>query len=439
MNVKMQCNFILSKKLEKIVGQGEPLYLQIESVQGNKGTGWIRFWTDGDLGEDIAETSIMIRPTSIGEEIPDFSNEVPTQTIFCSGNVEDTHPSSPVRKLAKTDPDEEYNRYASPWTVKCKDDGPRMAHDPLMPTANSEKHLEERPQPEQMFSARSQALPDPEPELSTTTPEVSASISDYSSLMDEISDLGDIDSYKPPKAASGPKVGRTAAVEMETKGNMAPRIKKSVYIANRRGGMIEIADIGEKIMNKEVMDLSRIEAQKLRDSRDLKWCLDNGILEFTDRREFMHYIENRDSMLESQDRGLKAYSGVPGKAAERAAQSMYDNVEDPMVDNDVWSSGSSQSRISQAARSKTVSSNRTGVIDNNDDILDIEGDGRYEDPDDSDLNSLVDSMDPSGLPSSRVSTGGAQLSSPSERRGRSIPRSRGTRSGSGGPKNIRKV
>jgi len=110
-----------------------------------------------------------------------------------------------------------------------------------------------------------------------------------------------------------------------------------------------------------------------------------------------------------------------------------------MVDNDVWSSGSSQSRISQAARSKTVSSNRTGVIDNNDDILDIEGDGRYEDPDDSDLNSLVDSMDPSGLPSSRVSTGGAQLSSPSERRGRSIPRSRGTRSGSGGPKNIRKV
>jgi hypothetical protein len=281
---------------------------------------------------------------------------------------------------------------------------------------------------EDMPSNRRAAEASPAPQLPQT-------IQSYEQLMAEIDEMGELDSYKPPKTNGNAAVGRQAAVEMENKGKLAPRVKKPIYIANLRGGRIEISDMEYSIADKEVVDFSQIEAKKLRDSRDFKWCLDNGILGFTDRGEFMHYLENRDSILDSNDRGLKAYSGPPGEAAERAAGEMYDGFDNPLVDEVV--SGSAHQRIRQAAEASSRSrrSSQAVIMDEDSDILDLDSHEYDDDADSVAMKNLMGSMDPGGVPQDR---GAFDDLPPINYGARSIPRSSRSRTNDG-PKSIRKV
>lgn len=386
----------------------------------------------------------MFTPSEAIDEIHDLGDEAPAQALFQGPGVEQQSHSSPVSKMARTDPDKALDSYSSPWASKTRLDGPRIGQPAKR--MNVPRHLEAEteatPETTEAINSTPEASPSPALEEMPSrrqekevSPDAYTCIQSYDQLMQEIDSLGDIDSYTPPKGPSSGKMSRKAAINLENQGRMAPRVKTPVYIANLRGGMIEIADMEHSIADREVVDLSQVEAKKLRDSRDFKWCLDNGVLGFTDRGEFIHFLENRDSMLEENDRGLKAYSGPPGKAAERAADEMYEGFDDPLVDEVV--SGSAHQRIKQAASGTQTSrrSTQAVIMDDNEDILDLDSADNYEDVDSVAMNNLMSSMDPGGLPAGRQQT--LPNLPPVRSKSRSIPK--GSRGGASGPKSIRKV
>jgi hypothetical protein len=397
MNIVIGCSFTISKKLEGLVEPGEPVYIHIDSVHGNKGMGHIRLAAKRvPRPDEIGNTSIMLDAISISESAPDYADTTPVSNFF-SGDVETGVNQPTVERFAKVDPDKEMKSYRDQSVASriAPRKAERQATAPELEAAEKEapEANQEAPQPQQ------------------------TSIMGYDELMAEVMSLGNIDFDIPAPANGKDRLSRTEAVKIEKQGKMAPRIKKPAFVRNVRGVHIEIADMDEKIADKEVFDLGRVPARRIRDSRDLKWCLDNGILAFCDRQEYIRWLETRDSSGDSNDHGLKAYSGP--HAAEQAADNMFNDGPDPMV---------RQSTPRNNPSDRLAQSRRPAVIRGNDDIIDTEGDVEYEDPEDIHRKRLIESMDSGGVRRD-------DRRQPPSFQGRNVPGA----SGGAKVKNIRKV
>ena len=373
MNIIVGCSFTISKKLEALLEPGEPVFIQINAVHGNKGIGHMTMSAKRlPAPSDIGNTSLMLDAISVDESAPNFQDVQPVSTFF-SGNVEGEQHDSPVTRFAKVNPDAEQGSYKGQWARKTSQDGPRRA-----------QPARREPEPPVTIEEPQEAHGEPQEAPQEETQGQPATIMGYDELIAEVESIGNVDFETPAPRSGAGQLSRAEAVKIEKQGKLAPRIKRPAFVRNVRGGHIEIADMDEKIGDSEVFDLGRVPAKRLRDSRDLKWCLDNGILQFCSREEYLHWLENRDSSTLSHDHGIKAYSGP--HAAEQAADDMFREGPDPMVRSS--RGDDSHERIRNAPR--------LAVVKAGNDILDTESTEEYEDPDDAQRKRLIDTMDPGG-------------------------------------------
>jgi hypothetical protein len=379
MNVVVGCSFTISKKLESLIEAGNPVYIQINSVNGNKGIGHMSLTAKRmPRPEEIGNTSIMLDVISVDESSPDFHDSPPVSNLFSGGfevGIEAT--GSPITRFAKVNPEAEIkgytNRHETPLKTPEKDD-PRPVR-----------------QARQDITPPSQRTPEPVEEESPLPQDKQGSIMTYEELMEEIESLGNIDVEPIMAGNSNGRLSRTAALQIEKQGKLAPRIKRPAFVRNVRGGHIEIADMDEKIADKEIFDLGRVAAKKIKNSRDLKWCLDNGLLAFCNRDEYLYWLENRDSGVTKHDHGLRTGS------VNEIESGMFNDFPDPMIGE--YREGNTReagrSRPSQTPRRpERQAVNRGG----NTDIIDTDVEAGDDDFDDSQRRKLIDSMDPGGMP-----------------------------------------
>lgn len=414
MNISMQCQFTVSKKLEKILTQGEPVWIQLEAVHGNRGTGWIRFSSDVQpKPSDIGQTSIMLEPVKVKEESIDYQESPPVQTFF-GKNAKGGQPVQAMAGTAiRTDPDAELSTHRTPWASKMagkpaiKRAGvapkpsvepppdpyvePQEPEEPVEPQEPAEapeepQEPQEGDEPQEVAGEAqngSQELQEPPEEPQEEIPRPSprqaprqaprpaqkpqAGIMDYGALMGVVDAMGDLPEEQEENRPGGP-VSRSEAVKMEKAGMMAPKIPVSAYVYNPRAGSIEVADLGESIAGNEALDLSRLPASRLKNSRDLRMCLERGYLKFVTRKEYIAILERKSGEETDDGRGLKAYSGA--NAADKAADEVFRDKE------------------SAASPIRTASS-RPRVVKSEEGVLDTEFEEEPIDPEEARMQALA--------------------------------------------------
>ena len=386
MNVVVGCSFTISKKLESLIEAGNPLYIQINSVNGNKGIGHMSMTTKKmPRPEEIGNTSIMLDVISVDESTPDFQDSTPVSNFFSGGqDIEREGVGSPIAKFAKVNPDSEVKSYANrhegkPIRV------PQEAEGQLSKAQGVRKPIRQTPRQETM----DELSPSPS-QMPSLADKKQGSIMSYEELIAEVESLGNIDVEIPTPMGNNGRLGRAAAVQIEKQGKIAPRIKRPAFVRNVRGGHLEIADMEEKVANGEIFDLGRVPARKIRDSRDLKWCLDNGLLAFCDREEYLYWLENKDADNASHDHGLRAGS------IDEVSDSMFDDLPDPMVGDYATEKRGSRDRPRRPSGQSRPA--RQAVNRDNSDIIDTEEQDDGGDQEDYQRQKLIESMDPSGMP-----------------------------------------
>lgn len=387
MNVVVGCSFTISKKLESLIEAGNPVYIQINSVNGNKGIGHMTMTTKRlPRPEEIGNTSIMLDVISVDESAPDFQDASPVSNFFAGGQeVGREGAGSPITRFAKVNPDVEIKSYAN-----------RHENPPKAPAQEAPRPIRQAAR-QAVTSNPSQKIAEEELPIDEAPlpQDKQGSIMSYEELMTEIEAIGDVD-YEPVVAGNpNGRISRTAALQAEKQGKLAPRIKRPAFVRNVRGGHIEIADMEEKIADKEIFDLGRVAAKKLRDSRDLKWCLDNGLLAFCGRDEYLDWLENKDSGSTKHDHGLRTGS------VDEIGSSMFNDFPDPMVGS--YSEDRGRGNGDGNGKARTGTSQRRPGRDpvnrgSNSDIIDTDAESWDDDNDDSQRRKLIESMDSRDMP-----------------------------------------
>src|ERR1039457_5728273 len=107
MNIVLDCEVILSKKLEAICEQGEPISILVSSVSGNKGRSTVRITCkDGIKEEDltkIGETSIQFKVVGMSEDVKTFNDPSRFTNLISSTGTGLLPAVQPA--VAKTSPD----------------------------------------------------------------------------------------------------------------------------------------------------------------------------------------------------------------------------------------------------------------------------------------------------------------------------------------------
>ena len=262
MNIQIRCEVTLSKKLEKICEFGEPIEVRISPVRGNKAEAFIRLVTQRGVAlEDVAligETNFGIRVLDAGEEAPTLTNdEPPVSTLFARSAT-----------IAASEP----TLIGIPAPAK----------------------------PGEIAQLPKNAISSPVLVTPPTTPSrLAQPIMSYAELMEELTQVKGIDAPIPEAQAKDKLTGRMSrqeAEDFENKLRGLPKLVRSTYIGNLKGGSIVVNDISQIIKFGEIIDFSKIPARRLLESRDLRGLLLQKILKFCTEAEYLTYVNAASSV-----------------------------------------------------------------------------------------------------------------------------------------------
>lgn len=321
MNVHIQCNVRLSKKLEKFAENGEPVEIYISPIKDGEATGFIKMSVKNNTNMEelnsLGETSIIMRVVRAEESVPDLENEAPLQCLFSdrqpgAGGSPTPHftGESAVDQLAITDPNASpLQQYAPPIVA------PPPTPEQIQQLARQVPQLQQQGRRQPVAQVRSQVSqyattaysqqpqyaqqPPPQPVYEAPP------IMSYQELYAELQRVPGIEKEVPllqMEANLSPQSQRQIMLQHEQRLNMLPRLQRPCYLANYNAGRLEIADMGYTMLLNQVINLTNIPARRLLDSRHLESLCNEGYLKFVTKQQFVESLEAPDPVMRTYEK-----------------------------------------------------------------------------------------------------------------------------------------
>ena len=321
--MKIKCSVSLSKKLREIIQNGSPIVLEISSISNGRGIGSINF-SENVSGRNLAdkligdETSIMLRPLewTIGAPVPKSAysekrlQEVKQEPQYADvENVENVEDVEDVEPEGQIDDTGAVGSLFSQTAYSKPSQGPRTAVDRIAATEPPKSRTE---RVGAIKRREEVAIPEEFKELEN--PKVRKFIADANDFYEAVlmnknkkSDI-DIESITNP---------RQRAVAEEQK-SMDESIGLPTYIVNEKYASLQINDLSISLPKDSPIDLSRIPAKKLYESRDLKTIIDKEWVRFVTPEEAAYIIQKTANPGEQDGDEAQTFSSY--KEAQRALQ-----------------------------------------------------------------------------------------------------------------------
>lgn len=263
MNVNIYCSAVISKKLSKIC-QDNLLFVFIQPAENGKKIARLKLTCPDDVKIDdikkIEDVSIMLGIEDVSEDIKDLGEEKPIASLYASAEKIDNS------KLAITDPDTEIKKYKNTDKVE------KQKEIVVLQSKNIQKSL-------------------------------ISFISDYRELIKITSAIKDIDK-EIPKVQSDKKLSRGEAIELEKNMKSVPRLPFGVFISNETKGRLCIDDLNLILNVNEIIDLSSVPAQKIKNSRELRIACEKGFVKFRSPGEYNEWCKRQFNSNDGVDRDV---------------------------------------------------------------------------------------------------------------------------------------
>lgn len=326
MNFIAECEVTISKKLQKIFEESEPVSIYIDPIKKNKAKAHFRFVAQNGVNEKVikesGETSLIFRFNEVAPDIPDFdSGREPLQSIFVSdAEVVDTE--SRVSAKNELDITERLTSGTEVRQAKAKEMLHAEGHKPLHSSAQSTVPL-----PESLS-------PFPTVKITKGDKSIRITIDSYQNLMKVLQCVPGINKDL-PKIDETKKLDRRSALTYEKQLRQLPKLPFSLYVRNIRGGQLEIQDLDLIMKHDEVIDISQIAAHKLLTSRDVRICMEHEFVRIVTRQEYDAWRENLQIQIETTPHEARAITGssldVYGSIDE-AADEMFRGGHEANID-----------------------------------------------------------------------------------------------------------
>lgn len=301
MNITLQCDISLSKKLRQLVGNGAKVSLLLDNVQEGRGVGRLLLVTESE--SDIKsildkETSIMMTPREIVEEVP---QGVAVSNIFSPRNpIVKNSNRTPVDKIAIMEPPQSSYEVSHAFKVDNENSTP-----------DSFKEVNE--------------------------PSYRKYISDLKTLMEAVSESLHKVSNIDLSSIADP---RKRAVAMENK-ERAESIGVPSFVVNTSCASLAINDLGLGLMLNVPCNLGNISAKRLAESKDLGAMLRAGYIKFITPDEVELYVNK--TKVDKFNSGLFVGSR---KEAEAAIETEGHNANEMEVSVDEIDDMTEEQRLS---------------------------------------------------------------------------------------------
>jgi len=316
MNIVMECEVTLSKKLQALCEEGEPISIHVNPVHDNKGRALIRMAAkDGTKISDaiaVGETSLMFKVVAADHDAASLSGGPSFGSLFAAGQGK-------IPAAAGTD---------NP-SVPAGDPHPEL-RPPSVPPGLTASPMDSAPHAEITVGDMRRGTASSPGMTGVYVP--AGEIMSYPELIAELSGVRNIEEdFK--KIPEGQKLNRAQAVEME---RSIPRLRRKVFIGNELMAQLVIQDMLAgpamcvSIPPKGIFDLSRVPAKQIRDSADLRWCLENGKVTFKTQDEHKRWSASI-SRTASKDSPLPVFDSIDAAADAFVSQSERDFVPIPGV------------------------------------------------------------------------------------------------------------
>lgn len=282
MNISINCNISLSKKLRALLGKQGSITLVVQDLVEGKGHGILTLDSDtlAQTAIDTTETSIMLTPVELAYEAPS-SDSIPHASIFTTSlkNQE----NNPV-----------INRIA---VIKAPDKG--QEHKAVKKNIETPKAFKE-----------------------LDIPACKEWIDNMEELIQAVKVAQTKTSTIDPSLANNK---REQAIMMEAK-EKAEGIDVPAWVVNDKYGMLTVNDLNISLPMNVPYDLSNVSAKRIASSKELKNLLKSGTVRFVSPQERDSLIENT---IEEAERtpGLQVYDNAEQAEAAIASKHYSDDDE----------------------------------------------------------------------------------------------------------------
>lgn len=348
MNVVLECDFTLPKKMEAICENGEPISIHITSVSGNKCRAIMRMVCKEGVSEadilKIGDTSIPMRVTAVHDDVKALES-VGRISNLIGGHI----PTAVEAAIARTSPDiKEGEPFRKPVEKLVQRPVPvAMTPEPEVPAVSPQVQPGMNPEAMKLLfaalaaaglpaqavqavqgimgaqsgqqataTATSQSRPVAPPENSIMT---------YDELMSEISSVPGINDII--KIPTDRKLSRG---EAETLMARMPKLRKQAYLRNSMQSTLMVDDLFTSIdgtgpcltlMPGMACDLTRMPARNIMNSNALKWCFETGKVELVGRASFVASFKKvqEDANLWAKSE-LTVYGGTSARTSPHDAE-----------------------------------------------------------------------------------------------------------------------
>jgi hypothetical protein len=345
MNIVVNCELVLSKKLEALCQQGEPIYIYVAPVGGNKAMAQLRMSVKDDTTEKdvlkVGETSLILRVRDFAEDVKEITAQAPQGQIFGTGSLRRSDPA--VQQVGAADPD-----------VPAGDPHPLTEKLEAKAKAREEKLVHQAKE-----AVQRTVVARPQQQAPQAGPKVILSIDQ---LQAELNGVANIDADIPQmEGKARTKEQRQQAIRIEM---AVPKLKAKVYIRNKTASRLVIDDIklgpdqSMSLAPHEVTDMSRFPAKLIRDSGDLMWCLENGKVDFATNADFVRYVKSLNKDFEGHDHGLPVFDSKHGEKDMMGSEGLPDDREMPSVNADDAAENAAEDYEGDANMTKLVNQMR---------------------------------------------------------------------------------
>lgn len=332
MNAILECDIVLSKKLEAVCDAGEPISIQVMPIAGNKGHAIVRLTCKPGISEKdllkIGETSLMFKINSATDDI--VSLEADSKRV---GNIVGGVPTAFQAAIARTSPDVPTLKNAEtgldnsgePSSIASHAKayvGQKNAEPPISstrPDTNDETN--------QLISMLLDRLGIPKSAMQGVTEQKTSPshhaqpkvigedcLLTYDDLMLALHSIPNVDDV--PKMPTDRKM---TPRETELVLSQMPKLRKKAFLRNKLQSQLMIGDLFTTLdgsgfclalLPGAAFDLTRIPARNILNSTDLKWCFDTGKVELVNSAAYIASFKKVQADAEANEpTTLQVFSG----------------------------------------------------------------------------------------------------------------------------------
>lgn len=340
MNIVLECDVVLSKKLESICEDGEPISIQISSVSGNKGKAIARITCKNGTSESdvskIGETSLMLKVNSVNEDVKSLSGNlrvsnlvagVPTNVANLVAKTNPNVPEAEPYKVPSQAPNQQPEQNVNPDAMKIV--FAALAAAGLLPNGIPQNQTNQA----QVVSHETRI---PAPNTYVPPQNISDNtIKTFDELMNEVANLPGIE--KDPNIPTNRKLTPQEAESILIK---MPKLRRKAFLRNNIQSQLMIEDLFTTIdgggnclslLPGAVFDLSRIPARNILNCTVLKWLFNTGKVELVNEATFISSfkkIQNDINAWDNSKSTLRVYDNI-----DEVGENMSHSPEQSIVIN----------------------------------------------------------------------------------------------------------